>query len=275
MNRPVQEQSLDAHSLAWLRKHMDIGSDLSQCVQELRKRGFSDRAIVMALEAIRPRGNALADGAMQALPIFRQPPPGLRRLDVPRVPLYSLDEFMAPAECAKLIALVEPGLSPSALAHDAYDREFRTSRTAFLRDLRSGFVDAIDERICSALGINATYSEGIQVQHYEAGQQFKPHWDYFEPGTNTYERHAGVRGNRTWTFMVYLNEGMQGGATRFTEIDYSVRPKAGMALFWNNLLDDGSPNAATRHCGEPVTAGCKVIITKWFRVHGDGPVLYD
>jgi hypothetical protein len=26
------------------------------------------------------------------------------------------------------------------------------------------------------------------------------------------------------------------------------------------------------HCGEPVSRGHKIIITKWFRVHGDGPV---
>ena len=72
--------------------------------------------------------------------------------------------------------------------------------------------------------------------------------------------------------MVYLNDGMEGGATRFTEIDHAVQPKTGMALFWDNLQADGTPNQATRHCGEPVTRGHKVIITKWFRVHGDGPV---
>ena len=107
------------------------------------------------------------------------------------------------------------------------------------------------------------------------GQQFKAHWDYFEPDTDVYRRLAGVRGNRTWTFMVYLNEGMEGGATRFTEIDYAVQPKAGMALFWNNLKADGSPNKATIHAGEPVTSGYKMIITKWFRAVGDGPLFHE
>ena len=54
-----------------------------------------------------------------------------------------------------------------------------------------------------------------------------------------------------------------------------MRPKTGMALLWNNLNADGTPNLATRHCGEPVTRGHKVIITKWFRVHGDGLVFED
>jgi prolyl 4-hydroxylase len=48
-----------------------------------------------------------------------------------------------------------------------------------------------------------------------------------------------------------------------------------MALIWNNLNPDGTPNFATRHCGEAVTRGQKVIITKWFRVLGEGPVFLD
>jgi len=119
------------------------------------------------------------------------------------------------------------------------------------------------------------YSEGIQAQRYDVGQQFKPHWDYFTPDTDAYRRLAGVRGNRTWTFMVYLNDVLEGGATRFTKIDHAVTPKAGMAVLWNNLNADGSTNEFTMHCGEPVVRGHKIIITKWFRIHGDGPVFHD
>ena len=92
--------------------------------------------------------------------------------------------------------------------------------------------------------------------------------------TSTYQRFAGIRGNRTWTFMVYLNDGMEGGATRFTAADISIQPRQGMALFWNNLREDGSPDPRVIHAGEPVTRGFKAIITQWFRVHGDGPVFY-
>jgi len=148
-----------------------------------------------------------------------------------------------------------------------------SSTTAYIGHLKSPAATAVDAKICRTLGIHAAYSEGIQAQRYDVGQQFKPHWDAFEPGSEAFQRFGGVRGNRTWTFMIYLNEDMEGGATRFTELDIAVRPKTGMALLWNNLNADGSPNLATKHCGEPVTRGHKVIITKWFRVHGDGPVL--
>ncbi|HTU66703.1 MAG TPA: 2OG-Fe(II) oxygenase, partial [Steroidobacteraceae bacterium] len=154
------------------------------------------------------------------------------------------------------------------------DKAFRTSQTADLCYLKSPVATGLDEKICRTLGIRPEYSEGIQAQRYDVGQQFKPHWDYYEPDTHVYHRFAGVRGNRTWTFMVYLNQEMEGGATRFTEIDYAVKPKTGTALIWNNLNADGTPNKATMHCGEPVTSGFKLIITKWFRELGDGPLFY-
>ena len=40
-------------------------------------------------------------------------------------------------------------------------------------------------------------------------------------------------------------------------------------------LADGSPNEYTMHSGEPVIRGHKIIITKWFRIHGDGPVFHE
>jgi prolyl 4-hydroxylase len=268
-------KSLDARLVDRLRERIHVGCDMSESVLELRQMGYTDAAILAGLEAARPRDSALAGGAMNSLPLIRRAPPNLRRLDNPRFALYALDDFMSAQECADLEALMAPRLKPSIVSHAYDDAAFRTSSTAELWNVREPLVLAIDERICRTLGIRPAYSEGIQAQRYEVGQQFKPHRDCFEPGTNTYQRLAGMRGNRTWTFMVYLNDDLQGGATHFTDIGHSVQPKRGMALLWNNLLEDGSPNKATTHCGEPVTHGHKAIITKWFRVFGDGPVFYE
>ena len=270
----MPDRRLDAKALAWLRERLLLGADIGAAVAELRKHGYSEAAIIMGFEAVRPRGNALANGAMQSLPLIRRAPPNLRRLENPKVDLYTLEDFLGDAECARLVALAGHHLKPSTVSeNDDPAREFRNSTTAYIGHLKSPAARAVDAKICRTLGIRAAYSEGIQAQRYDVGQQFKPHWDAFEPGSDAFRRFGGVRGNRTWTFMIYLNDDMEGGATRFTELDIAVRPRKGMALLWNNLNPDGTPNIATKHCGEPVTRGHKIIITKWFRVHGDGPVL--
>jgi prolyl 4-hydroxylase len=268
------DQPLDARELARLRNEMRLACDMSISVKRLLGLGYSDRAIVAAFEAVRPRGDGIA-GGIHNPPLLRNKPAKLRKLGNERLELYTLDDFLTPGDCDRIVSLIAHHLQPSTLSYASNDKAFRTSQTAELCHLKSPVALNLDEKICRTLGVRAEYSEGIQAQRYDVGQQFKAHWDYFPVGSDIYRRLAGVRGNRTWTFMVYLNEGMTGGATRFTELDLEVQPKRGMALFWNNLRPDGTPNPDTMHCGEPVIAGHKIIITKWFRAMGDGPVFYD
>jgi prolyl 4-hydroxylase len=265
---PVNEQNLK-----FLRERMDLACDMNEPMEQLRKVGYSDEAILAAIEKVRPRGNALESGLPP--PLVRRNPPNLHKIDTDLFDAYTLDNFLSPGECAKLVSLIGHHLRPSTLGHGYSDTAFRTSTTADLCHLKAPAAIAIDAKICKTLGIRASYSEGISAQRYDVGQQFRAHHDYFTPGTDLYNRTSGIRGNRTWTFMVYLNEGMEGGATRFTKIKHAVAPKTGMALFWNNLKADGLPNENTMHAGEPVTSGHKIIITKWFRVHGDGPVFHE
>jgi prolyl 4-hydroxylase len=275
MSSPLTTNAiLEQRWLDWLREQIRLGCDMYEPVAFLRKQGFSDPVILASLEAVRPRGNALASGVLTP-PLLRRAPPNLRRVASDQVQLYELDDFLGADECDEVIALGSGHLRPSDIPIPTNDRTLRTSTTADLCHLKSPLADRVDDRICRTLGIRAEYSEGIQAQRYDVGQEYKPHHDYFPPDTNLYRRMAGLRGNRTWTFMVYLDEDMQGGATRFTRIGHLVRPRRGLALLWNNLLADGSPNEATQHCGEPVTAGHKHIITKWFRVHGDGPLFHE
>ena len=105
----------------------------------------------------------------------------------------------------------------------------------------------------------------MQIQKYSVGHEFKSHTDYFEPNTPEYSEHASVRGNRTWTCMIYLNLVEQGGETSFTAINELITPKMGRAVIWNNLTLDGNVNPKTIHAGLPILQGEKFILTTWFR----------
>jgi len=62
-----------------------------------------------------------------------------------------------------------------------------------------------------------------------------------------------------------LNDVEAGGETAFVNVGLVIPPRQGTALLWNNLRADGGGNYDTLHHGMPVKAGCKAIITKWFR----------
>ena len=267
-----REPAAEPAWVSWLREQIRVGVDFTLIHAMLRQHGFSDQTIESGVEAVRPRDSALVEGRLAPPPLIRRAPPQLRKLDAPGIELYAYDDFLSREECERIIALVGDHLRPSPLAAELDDQEFRTSQMCPLANLRSPVALAVDERIARTIGIRPAYGEGIQAQRYDVGQQYKPHYDAFYPGSGEYQRFAALRGNRTWTFMVYLNDDMEGGATRFTKVDYAVTPRAGMALLWNNLHEDGTPNPDMLHTGERVTRGHKVIITKWFRVNGDGPV---
>lgn len=268
-----EKDVLDAYWTKWLRNSMRMGVDLAELLGKLRNAGYTDKAIADGFDAVRPTNDATEQ--LMSPPLIRRSPPNLRKFDNPRVEMYTLEGFLNRRECERLIALIDHHLTPSTVSFDNGDRYFRTSSSCYLSHLKSPVAVDIDDKICRTLGIRPEYAEAIQAQRYDVSQEFKPHWDYFEPGTREFLRFCGTRGNRSWSFMVYLNEGMEGGGTRFTEINHTFKPTLGMAVLWNNLSPDGTPNKATMHCGEPVASGFKVIITKWFRCIGDGPVFYE
>ena len=190
--------------------------------------------------------------------------PGMQRVPTPRADLFQCRRFVDEGAAAELVALIDAGRRPSTIADDNGDAAFRTSETC---DLAAALpaVQLIEAMITDLSGIAPAFGEPLQGQRYAQGQEFKPHTDYFTPGGRDYERYCALSGNRTWTFMIYLNNVAAGGATRFKLLDKTFQPEAGKLLCWNNRLADGAVNPATLHHGMKVRKGVKYVITKWYR----------
>jgi prolyl 4-hydroxylase len=270
----LREPPFDSKARRWLKEQLERGCSRREIADILFQQGFSIATVREQMGASYPEQVMRSSDPLESPPILRRPPPNLRRIESPKLELFVLEDFLSAKDCDRVAALIRHHLKPSPVAGDVTDAQYRTSRTCFLSDLRSPVAAEVNLRICKTLGINPEYSEGVQAQHYETGQQFKPHCDYFVPGS-AYQQNGPDFGNRTWSFMVYLNEGMGGGGTKFHAIDMTFEPRKGRALFWNNLYTNRKPNPDTRHSGEPVTSGQKYIITKWFREFGAGKMFLD
>jgi len=190
--------------------------------------------------------------------------PGVRRVPTPRLELFDRPNFLPPDMCEALIALIDQDRRPSTIADPNGDEAFRTSETCDL-DAAEPVVRDLEERLFALGGIDPTHGEPVQGQRYAVGQEFKGHTDYFEPNGQDFERFCSVSGQRTWTFMIYLNEVEAGGGTRFKVIDKTFQAETGKLLCWNNHRPDGSLNPSTLHHGMKVRRGVKYVITKWYR----------
>ena len=190
--------------------------------------------------------------------------PGVRRVPSPRIELFDRPAFLPPALCTELVALIDRNRRPSEIADANGDHYFRTSETCDLEAAEPAVQD-LEERLFALNAIDLAHGEPCQGQRYAVGQEFKAHTDYFEPDGRDFLKYCSVAGQRTWTFMIYLNEPEAGGATRFKVIDKMFKPETGKLVCWNNHRPDGSLNPATLHHGMKVRKGVKYVITKWYR----------
>lgn len=187
------------------------------------------------------------------------------KIPTDKAEIFAIGGFFSPAECARLIGMIDAVARPSELFDSPMKDAFRTSYSGNF-DPSDPFVKSISRRIDDRLGIRSELGETIQGQRYAPGQEFKDHYDYFhtsEPYWKDERRHGG---QRSWTAMAYLNEVAEGGATGFPEVGISVPPTQGVLLVWNNATPDGVPNEGTLHSGTPVVAGQKYVLTRWYRV---------
>ena len=189
---------------------------------------------------------------------------GMRRVPSDRLALFDCPRFLPPDLCAELIDLIDKDRRPSTIADANGDNYFRTSETCDLAESEPA-VQRLEEMLFALNGIDPKHGEPVQGQRYAVGQEFKAHTDYFEPQGADFDKFCRVPGNRTWTFMIYLNTVKAGGSTRFKVIRKFFQPEAGKLVCWDNRREDGSLNPATLHHGMKVRQGVKYVITKWYR----------
>lgn len=190
--------------------------------------------------------------------------PGMQRLPSPKAEIFQCRDFAPESLRDALITLIDRDRRPSTIADDNGDKYFRTSETCDLPHDEPA-VREIEDLLTALCGIDPAHGEPLQGQRYAMGQEFKPHTDYFTPGGPDWEQYCAVAGQRTWTFMIYLNDVEAGGATRFKAVGKTFQPEAGKLVCWNNRRLDGRENPNTLHHGMKVRKGTKYVITKWYR----------
>lgn len=190
----------------------------------------------------------------------------MKKIEGVDLEIYTIDSFLNDDECNRLIEMIDSSAVRSSVASGdnqfSVISDYRTSSTGIL-PVDDLFIRKIDRRIHDSLNVPLHLGESIQGQRYDVGQEFKDHTDYFE-GSDI-KLHCADMGNRTWTFMIYLNDDLEGGETEFSRLGIVFKPKKGTAIVWNSRTQEMGFNYNSLHAGRPVLQGKKYIITKWMR----------
>lgn len=169
--------------------------------------------------------------------------------------VFTIADFLSPAECIDWINRCESASFEEAAittaAGQLIAKHVRNNDRRIFDDhaLAAGWLERARPLLPESFGRwrLCGFNERFRAYRYGPGQQFAPHRD------GSFERHA--RENSWLTFMVYLNQGFAGGATRFDlkcmPDALHVVPRTGMALvFMHDRL----------HCGTAVVSGTKYVL---------------
>ncbi|XP_043711987.1 probable prolyl 4-hydroxylase 3 isoform X2 [Telopea speciosissima] len=201
----------------------------------------------------------------------------------PRAFVYH--NFLSKEECDYLIELAKPFMEKSTVVDSATgkskDSRVRTSSGTFLRRGRDKIIRDIEKRIADFTFIPVEHGEGLQILHYEVGQKYEPHYDYFLDEFNTKNG-----GQRIATVLMYLSDVEEGGETlfpgskaNFSSVPWwnelsecgkkglSVKPRMGDALLFWSMRPDATLDPSSLHGGCPVISGNKWSSTKWLHIN--------
>jgi prolyl 4-hydroxylase len=197
------------------------------------------------------------------------PAPFRAVFEAPRIAIA--EGFASAAECDWLIARARPRLSLAEIYDPAgkggaRDTNIRDNRVAQFNIAQSDVILALlRERIARATGLAVEHMEPAMVMHYETGQQFAPHFDFVDPEQPGQQADIARHGQRVATFLLYLDDGGDGGETEFVDLGWRHRGRKGDALIFHNVDAQGRPDRRTRHAGLPPRAGEKWLLSQWIR----------
>ncbi|KAL0450602.1 UNVERIFIED_CONTAM: Glycerol-3-phosphate acyltransferase RAM2 [Sesamum latifolium] len=199
----------------------------------------------------------------------------------PRAFLYR--GFLTHKECDHLISLAKDKLEKSMVADNdsgkSIESEVRTSSGMFLSKAQDEIVAGVEERIAAWTFLPIENGEAMQILHYEHGQKYEPHFDFFHDKAN-----QELGGHRVATVLMYLSDVARGGETVFPNSDekdkqpksddwsecakqgYAVKPRKGDALLFFSLHPDATTDNTSLHGSCPVIEGEKWSATKWIHV---------
>ena len=251
----------------WVHISLKRGVNLNEIASELFSRGWVEAGeSLLSLRGtppLRPNINTkvnkvvLSDKIVNITQTYRDPQ------------VVVIDDFLSEVEALALIESSKDRLTSSQVVDNndggSVSSDARTSDSVGYTRGYSPLIETIEARAAELLNWPVVNGEGILVLRYEVGQEYRPHYDYFDATTRGGLRLMKTGGQRVGTFLMYLSDVEAGGGTCFPTLGLEIRPKMGRAVYFANMDAFGGVDNKTLHGGMPVVEGTKYLATIWLR----------
>jgi prolyl 4-hydroxylase len=199
---------------------------------------------------------------------------------------FLIEKFLSPEDCQAIIDLSQQkGLQLSTLhtgatAKQAQDLSTRSSSNTWLPQDTNDLTESIYKKAAQVMQLDPelfqkfhessahhhSIAESLQVVRYRKnGEEYQPHHDFVYPSVN-----HRYQPSRFATLLIYLNDVPEGGETRFPRSlnNYNAKgleisPKAGQAVLFYNILEDGNVDDLSQHGSNPTDGHEKWLANMW------------
>lgn len=186
------------------------------------------------------------------------------KFESPRIGV--IQNFIPAAFCDWIVDRARPKLQAAQLKGSQASGH-RTNSGAGFSLLDSDLVlQMVNARVADAIDTPIINQEPTNVLHYKPGEEYKAHFDFITPSPMNSAELAAT-GQRTTTFLIYLNDDFEGGETDFPTLGWKFKGRKGDALVFKNLDDKGEGERKTLHAGLSPTKGEKWLYSKWVRAN--------
>jgi prolyl 4-hydroxylase len=199
------------------------------------------------------------------LKTFVTPQPPVQVYEIPRV--WTAENFASLELCNWLVSRsagkLKPALMREVTTGVARPLDTRTCSDFVIDIVEGGVVMLLlRTKISAVTSIPVPHMEPPQIFHYAMGQEIKAHFDFLFDGTHSYGTDGQYTGDRLATFLMYLNQGYEGGDLEFPKAGYTYKGKTGDGIFFASQRD-GKPDPMSLHAAKPVVSGEKYILSQW------------
>jgi prolyl 4-hydroxylase len=176
----------------------------------------------------------------------------MNEIDPSKPYIFTVANVLSPKECAELIERIErdgPSVAPiTTPGGPVVDTQIRNNERVMFDDpdLAQTLFERVRHRLPKVvLGAKAVgANERIRCYRYRPGMYFAPHAD------GAFYRDDVERSR--YSFLVYLNEGFEGGETAFfVKPEVKIKPETGLGLLFQHPIV---------HEGSPVVSGVKYVV---------------
>ena len=286
MNLPLSgsDSPLDLHGSdwrEWVLSNLSRGCNPESLFRDMTKTTWrpvdAQRALLQAI-GLNKSGSKFQLAPLPTLPETSSIKVGGREINIlsrsirPQAALVS--GVLSAKECAEMVAqardkgLFEQDQSSGVVdpaTGESIQSVARSSTSVHFKRGETSLAEKIEQRLSALTNWPIDNGEGLQVLRYEPGQQYRPHFDWFDPKKTGSELHIRRGGQRVATTIVFLTRPDAGGDTAFPKAGVQMAPLLGGAVFFRNLDALGQPDPYSLHAGSPVRAGEKIVLTYWQR----------